>query len=348
MSISNWIPAIAIALSTLIMLPHQAAEVRKMHEMPVEPVKTVCVGRFLLDVPEVASVSYGRTRIAGWDVQTDVHESEAQFTARLQNTENELATAKNERGGVSLELSIPIQTANLTGKIFVYGRQWIKGISGGKAVYSETASIRGIGRSKGVSFDFLRDIGKARHIEELERLMQQLRERAPESVPSGSGFCFDHGLVIDPLNASQAEFTVAFIGLPKHPDLAIALSSAAGRTPGKSLLQRDAENNEVKKEYSSHFHILRQGNRSLQDMPGEELLERVTELNGGTVHNFIWELQGQQNDVNSPTLSLELNTGRGLQGPLQHSSLSDQEVLKLWQEISESLRRRPADDESSR
>lgn len=337
--------SIAFLMCALFTFSHSASEVRKMRETPAETVKTICVGRFLLDVPADAAVEYGRTRISGLEVQTDVHESDDQFAARLGQTEKALATERNERGGTSLELSIPVSTSHLVGKIFVYGRQWIKGISDGKAVYSETTSIRGIGRSHGVTFDFHRELGKPRHIEQLERLMRQLEWRSPDSVPSSAGFCFDHGLALDPLDAAQSEFIVMFISVPKYPDLAIALSSAAGRTAGKSLLERDAESNSIKKQYPSHFYTLRRRARSLKDLPGEELLDRVSELNRATVHDFMWELQGQKNDVNSPALLMELSTGRGAQGSPLQSSLSDQEALRLWDKISESLRRRPVGNE---
>jgi hypothetical protein len=73
---------------------------------------------------------------------------------------------------------------------------------------------------------------------------------------------------------------------------------------------------------------------------GEEILQRVDELNGVKLHDFMWESFGHTKDVLLPKLTLELSTGIGRPGAPVNSSLSDVEALALWEKISSSLRRR--------
>jgi hypothetical protein len=79
----------------------------------------------------------------------------------------------------------------------------------------------------------------------------------------------------------------------------------------------------------------------LNGIPGEELLDRFKERNGTIGHMFMWESLGKPSDVLAPSITLDLQTGRGRPGGPVNSSLSDEAVLQLWQAISSSLRIRP-------
>ncbi|MET0265883.1 MAG: T6SS immunity protein Tli4 family protein, partial [Duganella sp.] len=177
------------------------------------------------------------------------------------------------------------------------------------------------------------------------KILSQLRGLPNAELPSESGFCFDHGIVLDPLAAAQSEYTGAFIGMEDNPDLSISISTSAGLKSGRTLLQRNSGNS-VQASYRSHFNTLRIGERSINRIPGEEVLHRVDELNGSVGHGFMWESLGTQNDVYLPNISLELTTGIGRPGKPVNSSLSDNEAITLWDKISSSLRPRPIDRKS--
>jgi hypothetical protein len=192
----------------------------------------------------------------------------------------------------------------------------------------------------GVSYEFKGEVHKEREVKDLENILSHLRPRKPEEIPVEEGFCFDRGMLNGNLGVKHHEFTVAFVGMKDHPDMAIALSSIAGTNPSKTFLQRDAENS-VKLENRWRFHVLREGRRDLNSIPGEEMLEHVREPNGSELQGFMWESLTSLDDVYFPSLSLELNTGHGRPGEPIDSSLSDAEALALWDKISSSLRRRP-------
>lgn len=302
--------------------------------------KTVCLGRFLLDVPANAEISFGPMTLAGWHISSIADETDDQFSTRLQARELALKAAKNEKGWKSLETVIDASHEDITAKIFVYDRKWSYGFDMGKRVESESAAIHALARTKSISFDFKAEYLDTEYAMRLAQLIKQLKQRGDEEVPTEPGFCFGRGLIRDPLSASDNESSVMFIGLQGHPDVAIALHSSAGLEPGDTLLQREARNN-VKRNYSSHFHSLRKGKRTLNGIPGEEVLDRVSELNGSTLHGLMWESLSKKDDVLLPDLSLEMATGKGRPGEPVNSSFSDAAVLALWDKISSSLRVRP-------
>ncbi|MFS2139557.1 T6SS immunity protein Tli4 family protein [Duganella sp. Dugasp56] len=315
-------------------------EVKKMEErIRLMSMKTVCVGRFLLDVPEKSVVSYRNASLSGWDISSWV-ESDEKFFGRLTSLEAKLKMEKNAKDGVSLERIDEIKNDDVQGRIFVFNRNWLDGYDGSKKKVNQVISIRALVRSRDVTYKVDAEVRWDADVEKLEKILKQLRWRAEYEIPEQEGFCFSRGMLVDPLPAHLAEYTGIFLGIKEHPDLAIAFTTMAGINPGKTLLQRDAEN-DVKLEYRNRFHVLREGARGLNGIPGEEMLERVDEPNGSTLQGFMWESLSKQDDVYLPSLILELDTGHGQPGKPINSSLSDVEALALWDKISSSLRRRP-------
>jgi hypothetical protein len=324
---------------------HQEREDMK-RRFELMKMKTICVGRILIDVPERARVSYRGARLSGWEISSWL-ETEEKFLERISGEEIKLKSQKNEKGGVSLEQVREIHSGYAHGRIFVSNRLWLEMFPFGVKEESQAISIRAILRSHDVTFSLFAEVRSDSDIEEIEKIVTQLRRRNDDEIPAQPGFCFERGFLTEPLDADQSEFTAVFLGLDEHPDLAMALSTFAGVAQGKTLLQRDAAN-QIKQRYSSRFHVLREGPRVLNGLPGEELLERVDEPNGSVLHGFMWESLTKRDDVYRPLLTLELDTGRGHPGRPVNSSLSEPEVLALWEKISGSLRIRPVSESHGR
>jgi hypothetical protein len=144
--------------------------------------------------------------------------------------------------------------------------------------------------------------------------------------------------------ASQRERVVMFAGLPGHPDIAIAFSTMAGTRPGQSMLARNAAAAANEPLYvRAAFKTLREKNRTINGLAGEELALRVREPNFATTFSFDWEMVGKQDDVLAPLLTLEMESGvrpRPGAKPVQ-SSLSEESLVALWDRISSTIRVRP-------
>lgn len=312
----------------------------RVEEKAVElTMKTVCIGRFLIDVPKNAVVTFGATTLGGWRITTNYDETAEEFKVRLAHRETELRLSKNAKGWDSMELSSRVKADTGYGQIFVFNRQWTHVIKDDKRVNLEVVSVDGLVRLEDGSFDFQGEYLSTEHVAKLTQLIKQLRSQRLSSFSHTSGFCFERSLVGDPLQANQNESTVMFVGLPEHPDLTIAVRTAAGLAPVPSLLARDSAS-DIKRRYSSRIHTLRRGERTVNRMHGEELLDRVRESDGVVGHDFEWEAFSAEDDVLKPALAVEMSTGRGRPGKPVRSSLNDAQAIALWDRVVSSLRKR--------
>jgi hypothetical protein len=339
--LTGFLAALAIAVlanSWSVGMVRDVPETGKVARMTAT-MKTVCVGRFLIDVPAEAGVSFRGAFLSGWDIVTYSAETDEQFSARLASRESELRLAKNQRDGASLERVIPIDRNGVRGKIFVFGRTWAHGFVYGKRVESTLAAANAYVRMNGTSIDLTATRGD-RNLAELAKIVTQIKPLKEGEVPTEPGFCFGRAMIKEPLKSSQHERVTMFLNLKNHPDFGIAFDTMAGLKPDKSLLAR---NDQIKQEFEMHVRTLKRGARSIGGIPGEELVERFNEPNGTAGHICEWESFSKQDDVFRPELSLEITTGHSLRngGEPVESSLSDAGVLALWDKISSSIRVRP-------
>lgn len=305
-------------------------------------IKTVCVGRLLIDVPFDADVAYRTASVGGWTITPGPRETDEEFFARVAAREIQLESMKNKREQPSLERARQVNAGQVTGKIFVFGREWTHGFERGKRTDETAVAMESHVRTGGTSFTFAAPLLDEEDEKELAQIVSQVRPRAIDEVPSEAAFCFNSGMVLDPLNAKQSENVSLFVGLKGKPDVSIALSTYAGRTPPTTLLERNKiAEEEMDAGDRSRFTYFSQGERAINGIAGEEVLEKVTEYNGTTGHSFMWETNhNDKANVLSPFVVFEMSTGHGQAGNPAKSSLSDAEALALWGKISSSIRLR--------
>jgi Tle cognate immunity protein 4 C-terminal domain/Tle cognate immunity protein 4 N-terminal domain len=309
-----------------------------------EKMKTVCVGRFLIDLPEGAKFSRSQTFIDGFQVSAVAESAEA-FSARVAARQAEIEAQPNELRRKNLESVAKVDVNGFAGQIFIFGRNSTYTMEFGKRHVWENVVLEGYVHANGLSFDLISDGYDPRLVGNLPRLIKQLRLVEPGHVPDAPGFCFGAGMFLDPLTADQGEGTTIFVSLPGHPDVAMAFSTMAGMKPGPGLLERNTRAASREPFWMrAAFKTLREGRRSINGLPGEELAVKVTELNFSIVYGLDWEMAGKENDVMTPFLHLELETGRNPNAggkPVQ-SSLAQKAVLELWDKVSSTIRLRRA------
>ena len=317
------------------------SEVAKM----TENLKTVCVGRYLVDVPVQAEVSLSGGMLGGFEISTR-EESEVEFQARIAARETELKTggmnaASTATGGLveSRELRIP----NMIARMFVYGKTRSHGFEGERRVASEYASIETHAHMSGLSFLLSMQYGDDADIKLSEALLAQVQIRGKNEIPTVQGFCVSRAVFAEPLPTHNNEHLVMHLGLPGHPDLALALFSIAGAKSGAGILSRTAEVDAAAgAEELLRVTKIRAGKRNINGMEGEEMLERVREYNFATTYGFNWETRGLGEDPLQPYLSLELQTGIGERPGAKpvDTSLHEDALLSLWDSIASSIRLR--------
>jgi hypothetical protein len=315
------------------------SEVAKMTEKR----KTVCVGRYLVDVPELAEVSFSGGVLDGFDIDT-IEESEADFRQRVAVREAEIAArgqATDGSGGMvnSHELQIP----GMIGRTLLYGRNRGYWFEGGRRVDDEWLSVEIYVHIEGVSFSLSTKSGDEARAAVAESLLTRLQLRGEEEIPTVQGFCISRAIFVEPLPPHKSEHLVMHVGLPEHPDMAVTLASLAGANPGPGLLERVARTEATTAaDVSLRMSKLREGKRVINQIRGEEVLVRAREFNFTTTYGFTWDAPGNQNNLLKPYLSLELQTGISERpgGKPVDTSLHEDALLTLWDSISSSIRLR--------
>lgn len=346
----KWVRVLAVVLAALtgtwaVGAARDRYEVAKM----TEKMKTLCVGRMLIELPKEAQHELYGASISGFGIQAFAESPEA-FAARVAAREAEIRAEPDRLGGnKNLEAVREVKTdSGLAGKLFVHGRNVTEGTEG----YSretlrhfryENVALEAHVHGHGISIDVSANDYDPDRVAHLSQLVAQLVANPANRIPSEPGFCLDRAYVRDPITADQRERIVLAAGLPSHPDINIRFDTLAGTKPhSEGLLVRNAASHaRAPAIINMRFTNLRAAPRTIGGLSGDELVERVLEENFAIIYGFEWEVLGTEDNVFVPSLSLRMSTGRGEGGPVP-SSLSQPAALALWDVISSSIRVRPA------
>jgi hypothetical protein len=313
-----------------------------------EKIKTVCVGRYLVDVPAQAETELSGGVLDGFDIDT-VEESEKAFRERIAAREAEIRArpadpATNTEAGLreARDLRVP----GSVGRTFIYGRSRGYLMEGDRRVDFESVSVESHVHMSGISFTLSMSGGEDSDANRAETLFGRLQVRGKDEIPAVQGFCIDRGIFVEPLPAHKVEHIVLHLGLPGHPDLGLTLASFANANPGPGLLARVAETDaSMNPAFLLLITKLRAGKRNINGVDGEEVLLRAREANFTTTYGFNWEAHGTPDDPTQPFMSLELRTGLNERpgGKPVDSSLHEDALLALWNSIASSIRLRKDD-----
>lgn len=339
--------ALAMTFFSVLANSVQAVQDRQKVAQMTKKMKTVCVGRFLIDLPAEAQVSIGRGFAGGYDISSTADETDEEFAARLRHTETKLKEQRGEDGRSSLESVKQLAIGTAQGKTFVYNRQRTKVPEGDRMTISETVSALSMLRLPGVSITANVDWIDSDQVGDVVHLLAQVAPIEAGQAPRRSGFCFDRAMVLDPYDNLNSESVVLFAGLPGHSDVNIVFSSMSRTATAPGLLERNAKAAEREPIYMRlAFTPLREAQREINGLAGQELVLRVREPNLTTGYSFQWEMPGKPKDIHAPLLTLELDSGTNpISGgkPVQ-STLSEEALFNLWERIATSIRLRPTED----
>jgi len=318
-------------------------EVLKM----TEKMKTVCVGRMQVDLPDEAQVELYGARISGLDIESFAESPDA-FQKRLAAREAEIREKADYRGGRNnMESVQDVQGKNqLAGKIFIHGRYVTEGNASDGFMTEhfryEGVAIEGHVHAEGISIDLSAEKYDPKRIGNLFRLIAQLVSNPANRVPTEPGFCLDRAYVRDPLPAAENEQITLAAKFPSYPDLGFHFDTIAGTKPEpRGLIERNAASRRrLPAILNMRVSALRADPRTIGGLKGDELVQRVIENNLAIVYGCQWEVSGTEDNVYVPAVTLTMVTGRGEGEPIA-SSLSQPAAIALWDRISSSIRVRP-------
>jgi hypothetical protein len=345
----KWIRAVAVVVAALATTWATGAawDTYKVMKMTGN-MRTVCVGRLLIDLPNNAHAEMYEQWIEGFDIDAFA-ESEEAFNKRVAAREMEIRSKPDRLGGnKNMEAVREVKTeSGLAGKIFVHSRNVTEGTESDgfttEHFHYEGVALEAHVHDNGLSIDVTAKDYDPDLAENLPRLVAQLVPNPTNRIPTEPGFCLDHAYVREPLAAKQGERITLAAHLPDNPDIGINFDTIAGTKPDpRTLLQRNAESR-ARRPAALNLLVteLRAAPRTIGGFAGDELVRQVIEANGVFVYGFEWELNGTEDNVLVPDIRLVMVTGRGRGEPVR-SSLAAPAAMALWDRISSSMRVRPA------
>jgi Tle cognate immunity protein 4 C-terminal domain/Tle cognate immunity protein 4 N-terminal domain len=293
--------------------------------------KTVCFGRYVLDVPEEAQLIFGSFDIgASWKLYSEqapeLKKLVDQYRAKLLSNNPGVEILHDGIGPTENSWQIRSFEDKFAKQLE------LQGIDTFVVAAPHVFLIkRGTARSRGETVDTV----QADNL----YLSQNLRARDNAEIPKDPGVCIDSGFVADSSGKFQEIFE-AGIHMPSIPDVSFSVSSnkLASVTDGNgaSLLESIAEKKKQDGSKYPNLTVLREGARHVANWQGEESL--VYRQDG--VHDFAWEFVGKRTTELPASIDAKMYTKVAANkiGAANAASLTDDEAVAFWDKLLSSLR----------
>jgi hypothetical protein len=312
--------------------------------------ETWAVGRFVIDIPKGADVSYSQGyRGAGADIEVFPcarYQAEKLVKARVE----ELQGTKHLKDGTLLERYVESKTLPYTWFLHRWEDRTFKDDMLDLDAYHWRKAPGPIEAFKENAYLFVFQSwshpveGEMLQAQSaVESVFRRVRIRDNREIPTEPGFCmaysFIPGLPPDGLHSEEATITFA---VPGHPDIFVRFDTneVSERTAaGEKLLARVQRNDGDPAFHTLAIKTLRARERAVGDYKGQEHLEMVKE-NGLWNMQFQWEFSGFGDRWDYPAMTLEILNSRaeGSRAPL---SMTQEEAMALWDAMVDSIRIRP-------
>ena len=301
---------------------------------------TFCTGRFALDMPTGSVLSGGNYRYDFARLMKPQAMSLEAFEEEMVTKEKTLRSTKHESDPSLLRL---LSKPDPQTWIFVY---WEHHFSGGIAL------VDGYRWIDGTRFLFRSKAGMSKPptgtksyqdqaVERMRTTLVSLRKRITAEIPTDPGYCFEGGFIANPeWEMEEAGIDITIAG---HPDAFVSVwfYPLARSAHSKPLLDRMGGVLQTLGQIANSVHVLRKGERQAGPYMGQEFLASAPSSRGMRGHKFIWETEGD-GTPDTPALKIELTTGyRDKNGNPQQTRLTDEQAIKLWDEVLNSFRLRP-------
>ncbi len=323
----------------------------KMTTLPIrlqpmfEKMKTVCFGRFMVDVPATATMAWGRS-IVGLTVHVypdgaeEVETQAKQFIKEL----------SSEQTSYDLPQLVSVDDVSQPeGKV----------VAGYTSLTSTvTVRIKGYFRlnKTGVIISALpMSDDRKEVIAKILKIAERVRQRNEDEVPSEPGNCIEFGFLPDDPSAPKGnpgELLEVGFRLLEFPDthVSIAIRPAKRKFDESNTLEWQLARLErdLKAENPNHIRLktkyFRRGKRTIQNWgEGFEALSRSPEQPEiHSIHDFGMDFQGVGDDPLKPFINVQMQTGIAEnEAGAAKALLSDVEAIAVWDKITSTIRVRP-------
>lgn len=310
--------------------------------------RTVCFGRFVIDLPTSAHVNWGTS---GIPLKVTVHKVKGgQISQWVTEREDELKKEPRYPSDENLKLYLETISGPAREQKSIVSQQ----------SFDSTGLLRidsyfQMGPDLISVNAFLLAREKSEVIAEINDVAQRLRPREAEEVPSEAGTCIDGAFMVDPSSGvrqpSEGEHIQIGFSLKDIPDFTLSIHVLPGNsTPSESNTFKYQLEKTSKAPNGTFVKgtILRKDDRRLPDWPdGFEALFRTGGAEGKTEtmyphHEFLMDFHGETGNVLRPQATVEMYTGvANNKIGATKTSLTDAEAIALWDKLTSSIRVRP-------
>jgi len=307
--------------------------------------RTICFGRFLLDVPFQAIVVYGPASIESeiWFKKNGAEWIEKIVSDRLSEIKEEASYIPSYET-VALPLIGKVEDGVKVGQKILFGAV--------NSVGYVIDSIIPIGNDL-----FIQRFGpvppQVDYRLRINEIASNISLREEGEIPLRAGICIEGGFVA--LTPIRERVT---IGLRFHefPDVRFSIDAHKnqGRLPSGSSPSKLRDSARLEAEalgvesFFTRIKVLRDGSRQLGSWEGEELATRRPAYKDNTdAHEFRFYSKGAANDVLNPELDIRLDSGvHGNAKAKLKPSITDEEALEIWDRIIDTIRIRQTSNAS--
>lgn len=308
-----------------------------------EDTKTVCFGRFVIEIPTKAQLAFGPAEVGPSIFHLSGESSEiARYVAK------DLVAMDADRENFDEDAIIRLP---FFGKV-------IDGIIPGQKITFGSKDRVGyyINAYVPVGKDlFVLHYGSVMHqdydVEDFNVIAKQLRLRHDDDIPAGPGTCIDGGFL--PMALEYEKVTLG-IRLKEFPDVHLSIEVHKNRDrldeDGRLELMLESGKETAKRKglaaLYARIKTFRRGTRPLGPWTGYEMVARKPAYKDHTaVHEFRFQSLGALHDPLLPQLDLRLDTGvKKNRTARAEPSLTDEEALALWDKLIGTIRvRQPSD-----
>lgn len=312
-----------------------------------EKTKTVCFGRFVVEVPATAALVFGPAEVGP-------------PISFLPGGAGEIARHIAE-DLIAIEGSRDVLDERDYDRLPLFGKV-IDGIVPGQKIVFDSKDGVGYYINSYVPIGkdlFVLHISSVMHedykVERFNIVASNLRLRADDEIPSGPGTCIDGGFLPLPLKYERVTIGVR---LKEFPDVHLSIEVHKNQDQLSEsdslelLLERGKERAQRAGHGAAYARIknFRRGPRQLGSWSGFEVVARRPAYKDDTdAHEFRFQSLGAKDDPLQPHLDIRLNTGvRNNKIARARPSLTDEEAIALWDKLISSIRVRKSSDATPR
>jgi hypothetical protein len=309
----------------------------------VEKTKTVCFGRFVIEIPETATVVFGPAE-AGPSIS--FLPGEAGQISRY--VAKDLVQVETDRKYFDKEdfASLPLFGKVIDG--IVPGQKITFGSKNQVGYYINSYVPVG----KDLFVQFIGSVMRENYSAELfNEVASNLRLRAGDEIPAGPGSCIEGGFL--PMALEYERVTIG-VRLKEFADvhLSVEVQKNQNRLDESQRLELMLKSGEEtatangQGDVCARIKTFRRGERQLGPWKGFEIVARKPAYNGDAeAHEFRFESLGAVHDPLQPRIDVRLDTGvKDNRTARVTPSLTDEEAVALWDRLIGTIRVRQSRD----